>query len=107
MENDDDRGIDVQDFSHACAYGETLHLRTLAELFDADRKKSFLERTFAGPTIRKLFKTDKEARAIRDFAKQVTVALQPLHFADAEPAVSEAIFTNATKANEYHTVQEQ
>jgi hypothetical protein len=58
MAKHDKEGIDVQDFSSACTHGEALHFKTLVELFDADRKKGFLERTFAGPTMRRLFKSD-------------------------------------------------
>eukprot|EP00746_Dinoflagellata_sp_MGD_P020562 gnl/MRDRNA2_/MRDRNA2_14790_c0_seq1.p1 gnl/MRDRNA2_/MRDRNA2_14790_c0~~gnl/MRDRNA2_/MRDRNA2_14790_c0_seq1.p1 ORF type:complete len:668 (+),score=91.52 gnl/MRDRNA2_/MRDRNA2_14790_c0_seq1:145-2148(+) len=57
-----DKNIDVEDFSQACSHGEALHFTTMVDLFDADRKKSFLERTFAGPTMRQVFKSDEAAR---------------------------------------------
>jgi hypothetical protein len=60
MAKDHNDGVDVQDFSHACTYGEALHFRTLVELFDADREKGFLERTFAGPQMRALYKLEDE-----------------------------------------------
>merc|ERR1719281_928028 len=75
MAKDHNDGVDVQDFSHACTYGEALHFRTLVELFDADRKKGFLERTFAGPTMRRLFKSDSTLHNSGDAKKDETIDL--------------------------------
>merc|ERR1719388_101533 len=36
----------------------------MVQLFDADRKKSFLERAFAGPQMRSIFNSDEEVRQI-------------------------------------------
>jgi hypothetical protein len=59
MAKDHNDGIDIQDFSHACTHGEILHFRTLVELFDADRKKGWLEKQFADPAIRNLHSSDR------------------------------------------------
>lgn len=95
MAKHDKDGIDVQDFSQACTHGEALHFKTLVELFDADRKKGILERTFAGPTIRKLFQSDKdlfnENRAAEceriDMSKSTTAAFQPGYVAAPVKAI--------------------
>jgi hypothetical protein len=107
MAKHDKDGIDVQDFSQACTHGEALHFKTLVELFDADRKKGFLERTFAGPTIRKLFKSDqnifkshREAKASEaiDLSKSTTHVFEPGYVAapvKTMPAPSD--MTDSTK----------
>lgn len=58
-----DQSVDVEGFVKACSYGESLDVRTMISIFDADRRKTLLEKTFAGPVLRKLFKSDASTRA--------------------------------------------
>jgi len=92
MAKDHNDGVDVQDFSHACTYGEALHFKTLVELFDADRKKGFLERTFAGPQMRALYKLEDEdvkARASLQ-PEKIDLSKGTMAFDCQDPAYPEA-----------------
>ena len=62
-----DDKVCVQDFIEACSYGEALNFETLLKIFDANRKKGFLEKLFAPQTIEYLYMTDANAKVQNEY----------------------------------------
>ena len=54
--------ISMEGFGWACSHGEPLKLRTMIKVFDATRRKNWLEKLFSGPDLKKLFITDAAVR---------------------------------------------
>eukprot|EP00746_Dinoflagellata_sp_MGD_P080387 gnl/MRDRNA2_/MRDRNA2_32095_c0_seq1.p1 gnl/MRDRNA2_/MRDRNA2_32095_c0~~gnl/MRDRNA2_/MRDRNA2_32095_c0_seq1.p1 ORF type:complete len:761 (+),score=104.37 gnl/MRDRNA2_/MRDRNA2_32095_c0_seq1:93-2375(+) len=76
--------ITVDGFSAACSHGESLRLGTMIRMFDANREKKLLERIFAGPDLKKLFKSDKATRSLASAKSlNVDVPVQEVSPADA------------------------
>eukprot|EP00746_Dinoflagellata_sp_MGD_P012039 gnl/MRDRNA2_/MRDRNA2_125499_c0_seq1.p1 gnl/MRDRNA2_/MRDRNA2_125499_c0~~gnl/MRDRNA2_/MRDRNA2_125499_c0_seq1.p1 ORF type:complete len:876 (+),score=178.17 gnl/MRDRNA2_/MRDRNA2_125499_c0_seq1:115-2742(+) len=55
--------ISIQEYARSCAVGEIISVKSLIEIFDADRKKSFLEQVFVDDSLRAIMKSDKTLRA--------------------------------------------
>eukprot|EP00746_Dinoflagellata_sp_MGD_P128220 gnl/MRDRNA2_/MRDRNA2_62631_c0_seq1.p1 gnl/MRDRNA2_/MRDRNA2_62631_c0~~gnl/MRDRNA2_/MRDRNA2_62631_c0_seq1.p1 ORF type:complete len:915 (-),score=165.97 gnl/MRDRNA2_/MRDRNA2_62631_c0_seq1:94-2778(-) len=55
---DENDSLDVEEWLKACAFAEPLGYDSLVQMFDADRKKGFLERFFAPDTLQAILKTD-------------------------------------------------
>eukprot|EP00746_Dinoflagellata_sp_MGD_P154210 gnl/MRDRNA2_/MRDRNA2_84698_c0_seq1.p1 gnl/MRDRNA2_/MRDRNA2_84698_c0~~gnl/MRDRNA2_/MRDRNA2_84698_c0_seq1.p1 ORF type:complete len:751 (-),score=114.32 gnl/MRDRNA2_/MRDRNA2_84698_c0_seq1:250-2502(-) len=55
--------IDVEGFLKACSHGEALNVNKITGIFDANRRKTFMEKTFSGPALAKLFASDHLTRA--------------------------------------------
>lgn len=54
-----DPAVDMEEYAMACSTNENLDFEALVGIFDANRKKSCLERFFADGTVRALFQDDK------------------------------------------------
>lgn len=54
--------IDLERFARICSFGELLSMKSLIEIFDADRKKGLFEKLFVDHSVREIMKTDKDLR---------------------------------------------
>eukprot|EP00746_Dinoflagellata_sp_MGD_P112615 gnl/MRDRNA2_/MRDRNA2_49774_c0_seq1.p1 gnl/MRDRNA2_/MRDRNA2_49774_c0~~gnl/MRDRNA2_/MRDRNA2_49774_c0_seq1.p1 ORF type:complete len:425 (+),score=79.35 gnl/MRDRNA2_/MRDRNA2_49774_c0_seq1:144-1277(+) len=58
--------IDIEQFIRACAAGEMMAVDSMIEIFDAHRKKSFLETRFMDKSVRKLMENDDFLRNVSE-----------------------------------------
>eukprot|EP00746_Dinoflagellata_sp_MGD_P045719 gnl/MRDRNA2_/MRDRNA2_212128_c0_seq1.p1 gnl/MRDRNA2_/MRDRNA2_212128_c0~~gnl/MRDRNA2_/MRDRNA2_212128_c0_seq1.p1 ORF type:complete len:691 (-),score=91.16 gnl/MRDRNA2_/MRDRNA2_212128_c0_seq1:37-2109(-) len=61
---DENEWVDIEKWSQASAYSEPLGFDSVVQIFDADRKKGFLERFFAPKALKTILKTDSLVRQI-------------------------------------------
>eukprot|EP00746_Dinoflagellata_sp_MGD_P018439 gnl/MRDRNA2_/MRDRNA2_14274_c0_seq1.p1 gnl/MRDRNA2_/MRDRNA2_14274_c0~~gnl/MRDRNA2_/MRDRNA2_14274_c0_seq1.p1 ORF type:complete len:620 (+),score=94.74 gnl/MRDRNA2_/MRDRNA2_14274_c0_seq1:158-2017(+) len=52
-------GVSIEEYAEACSSNEPLHFQDLVNVFDADKKKTIMEKIFADDSLRQVFESDK------------------------------------------------
>lgn len=106
MNVEGEAAINVEEYAAACAFGELVSIADLIQIFDADRKKGFLEGLFVDPSVRAIMKSDKHLRGAKgnQLAEQIknerkqSGAMKKANTLQALDTVSEQGSSSTTKA---------
>lgn len=65
--------IDIEEYTRACGQGELVSIKSFIDIFDADRKKGFLEMLFVDGSLRTILQHDKEFRGEAGNRKSIEI----------------------------------